>query len=147
MVLTCQVGPFHLMLTQINLEMNCVAKNKCPESQKLDTRSRGENLIATPTCVIYSIPWPTTVTAKANHSRQKQLAHGKSKLFTAKAIRSWQKQIHSQQKQMNSNKRYFYPAEYTNLVWSVFISFYSQFYSLPKEFWFRPLLMFSITAT
>ena len=46
MVLACQVGPFHLTLTQINSEMNCIAKNKCPESQKLDTRRRRENLIA-----------------------------------------------------------------------------------------------------
>ena len=43
MVLACQAGPFHLTLTQINSEMNCIAKNKCPESQKLDTRRRGEN--------------------------------------------------------------------------------------------------------
>ena len=35
-LLACQVGPFHLTLT----------KNKCPESQKLDTRRRRENLIA-----------------------------------------------------------------------------------------------------
>ena len=47
MVLACQVGPFHLTLTQINSEMNCIAKNKCPESQKLDMRRRGENLNAT----------------------------------------------------------------------------------------------------
>ena len=46
MALACQVGPFHLMLTQINSEMNFIAKNKCPDSQKLDTRCRGENLIA-----------------------------------------------------------------------------------------------------
>ena len=39
-------SPFHLTLTQINSEMNCLAKNKCPESQKLDTRRRSENLIA-----------------------------------------------------------------------------------------------------
>ena len=45
--LACQVGPFHLTLTKINSEMNCIAKNKCPESQKLDTRRRGENLNAT----------------------------------------------------------------------------------------------------
>ena len=45
MVLAWQVGPFHLTLTQINSEMNCIAKNECPESQKLDTRGRlGENL-------------------------------------------------------------------------------------------------------
>ena len=43
----CQAGPLDLTLTQINLEMNCTAKNKCPESQKLDTRHRGENLNAT----------------------------------------------------------------------------------------------------
>ena len=36
-----------------------------------------------------------------------------SKSLTAKAN-------HSQQKQINS-MRYFYPAEYTNLVWSLFI--------------------------
>ena len=48
MVLACQVGPFHLKLTQINSEMNFIAKNKCPESQKkLDTRCRGENLNST----------------------------------------------------------------------------------------------------
>ena len=46
MVLACQVGPFHLTLTQINSEMNCIAKNKCPEDQKLGTRRRGENLNA-----------------------------------------------------------------------------------------------------
>ena len=43
MLLACQVCPFHLKLTQINTEMNCIAKNKCPESQKLDKRThRGE---------------------------------------------------------------------------------------------------------
>ena len=47
MVLATQVGPFYLTLTQINSEMNCIAKKKCPESQKLDTRHRGENLNAT----------------------------------------------------------------------------------------------------
>ena len=46
MVLACQVGPFHLTLTQINSEINCIAKNKCPESQKLDARRRSENMIA-----------------------------------------------------------------------------------------------------
>ena len=46
MVLACQVGPFHLTLIQINSEINCTAKNKCRESQKLDTRRRGENLNA-----------------------------------------------------------------------------------------------------
>ena len=43
MVLACQVSPFHLKLTQINSEMNCVAKHKCTMSQKLD----GEKLNAT----------------------------------------------------------------------------------------------------
>ena len=47
MVLAYQVGPFHFTLTQINSEMNCIAKNKCPESQKLVTRRRGEKLNAT----------------------------------------------------------------------------------------------------
>ena len=32
MVLACQVGPLHLKLTQINSEMKCIAKNKCPEN-------------------------------------------------------------------------------------------------------------------
>ena len=37
MVLACQVGPFHLTLTQINWEMNCITKNKCTnESQNID---------------------------------------------------------------------------------------------------------------
>ena len=47
MVLACQVGPFHLKLTQINSEMNRIAKNKCLENQELDTRCRGEKLNAT----------------------------------------------------------------------------------------------------
>ena len=46
MVLASQIGPFHLKLTQINSEMNCIAKHKCTVSQKLDTRRRGENLNA-----------------------------------------------------------------------------------------------------
>ena len=33
-------------MTQINSEKNCIAKNKCPVSQKLDMRYRSENLIA-----------------------------------------------------------------------------------------------------
>ena len=36
-VLACQVGLFHHTLTQINSEMNFIAKKKCPDSQKLDT--------------------------------------------------------------------------------------------------------------
>ena len=40
-----QVGLFHLTLTQIKSEMNCIAKNKCPDSQKLETRRRGENFV------------------------------------------------------------------------------------------------------
>ena len=43
----CQVGPYHLTLTQMNSENNCIAKNQCPDSQKLDSRGRGENLTAT----------------------------------------------------------------------------------------------------
>ena len=54
MVLACQVSPFHLTLTQINSDMNCIAKNKCPESQKLDTRRRGENLNARPSDGLYN---------------------------------------------------------------------------------------------
>ena len=46
--MACQVGPFHLKLTQIKVEMNCIAKHKCTdESQKLGTKRRGENLNAT----------------------------------------------------------------------------------------------------
>ena len=52
MVLACQVGLFHLKLTQINSEMNCIAKYKCSLSQKLDTRRRGEKLNATSHVVI-----------------------------------------------------------------------------------------------
>ena len=48
MVLAYQVSPFYLTLAQINSEMNCIAKNKCHDSQKLDTRRRGENLNTTP---------------------------------------------------------------------------------------------------
>ena len=44
-VLACQVSPFHLTFTQINSEMNCIAKNKYSECQRLDTRRRSENLI------------------------------------------------------------------------------------------------------
>ena len=47
MVLACQVGPFHLKLTQINSETYCIVKHKCTVSQKLDTRRRGEKLSAT----------------------------------------------------------------------------------------------------
>ena len=36
-LLASQVGLFHLTLTQIISEMKCIAKNKCPDSQKLDT--------------------------------------------------------------------------------------------------------------
>ena len=32
MVLSCQVGPFHLMLTQTKSETNCITKKKCSES-------------------------------------------------------------------------------------------------------------------
>ena len=37
-VLACQVGPFHLKFNQINSEINCIAKHKITESQKLDTK-------------------------------------------------------------------------------------------------------------
>ena len=46
MVLACEVGLFHLTFTQINSEINCIAKNKYPDSQKLDTRCRGESFNA-----------------------------------------------------------------------------------------------------
>ena len=41
-VFAYQVGPFHLTLTQINSEMNCITKNKFPESQKLDMTRHAE---------------------------------------------------------------------------------------------------------
>ena len=40
------LGPFHFKLTQINSEMNCIAKHKCLDSQKEDTRRRGEKFNA-----------------------------------------------------------------------------------------------------
>ena len=46
MVLAWQDGPFHLTLTQTNSEKNYIAKNKCPERQKLDARRKSRNLIA-----------------------------------------------------------------------------------------------------
>ena len=66
MVLACQVGPFHLTLTQINSEMNCIAKKKCPESQELDETQRWEL-----ECYLF-------YTVAHN-------CHGKSKSLTAKA--------------------------------------------------------------
>ena len=45
MVLACQVGPFNLRLTQINSEMNFIAKNKCTDSQKLRSSTSKETLL------------------------------------------------------------------------------------------------------
>ena len=42
MVLACQVGPFHLKFTQINSEMNCIAKNKCPQPEARHETQRWE---------------------------------------------------------------------------------------------------------
>ena len=50
MILACQVGPFHLKLTQITSEMNFTAKHKCSMSQKVDTRRRGEKLSVASLC-------------------------------------------------------------------------------------------------
>ena len=36
--------PSRSVLPQIKSEMNCIAKNKCPERQKLNTRRRGEDV-------------------------------------------------------------------------------------------------------
>ena len=47
MVLACQVGLFHLKLTQINSEMNCITKHKCTVSQKLGMGRRGEKFNGT----------------------------------------------------------------------------------------------------
>ena len=45
--MACQVGPFHPKLIQINLQMNCIAKQKCTdESQKLETRRRDHTIRA-----------------------------------------------------------------------------------------------------
>ena len=72
------------------------------------------------------VQWPTTVTAKANRSRQKQ--------------------IHSRQKQINS-MRYFHPGEYTNLAWSLFI-FIAYFTVCRRISGFgTSSLTFSITST
>ena len=47
--------------------------------------------------------WPTTVTAKANHSRRKQIAHGKRKSLTAKENHSRRKQIvHGESKSLTA---------------------------------------------
>ena len=51
-VLACQVGLFHLKLTQINSEINFKAKNKCPDSQKLDMRELERPHMSRPrTCI------------------------------------------------------------------------------------------------
>ena len=52
-----------------------------------------------------SVRWPTTVTAKANRSRQKQLTHGKTKSLTAKPNRSRQNQIRSRQNQIRFTEK------------------------------------------
>ena len=101
-------------------------------------------------------PFATTVTAKANHSRWKQITHGesksltarkhithgKSKSLTARANHAQQKQIHSREKQFahgkgKSNECHIRTQRSTPIfiVWSVY--FYWQFYNLPKNFWFR----------
>ena len=74
MVLACQVGPFHLTLTQINSEMNCIAKNKCPDSQKLDTRRRGENSFS----LIYSM-W-------GNKRYRKSYFHSETKSYSVECL-------------------------------------------------------------
>ena len=86
------------------------------------------------------IRWPTTVTEKA--IQQRQTTHGKSKFTDGKS-----KSLMAKANRLNVLAIFLPSSKYTNLVWSLFISFYSQFYSLPKTFWFRPLLKFSITTT
>ena len=53
---------------------------------------------------IYVLGMRLTVTAKANHSRKKQITHGKSISLTAKQIQSRQKQIRSRQNQFALGK-------------------------------------------
>ena len=55
MVLAWQVGLFRLTLTQIKSEMNCIAKNKCPDSQKLDLQFAEEFLVSTVVHVQYQL--------------------------------------------------------------------------------------------
>ena len=58
-----------------------------------------------------------SLTAKANHARQKQIAHGRQKHFHSrqkKIRRSWQKHIHSQQKQIaKANQLQFFSNIFT----------------------------------
>ena len=75
------------------------------------SRAKNNSLRARTVCWLRC---PTTVTAKATHSRRKQITHGKNKSRMAKASRSRQKQIHSRQREINWMP-YSYPAEYTNL--------------------------------
>ena len=49
--------------------------------------------------------WPTTVMAKANHSRRKQITHGKEKRSRQKQIRSRQKKIAHGKSKFTHGKR------------------------------------------
>ena len=75
MVWACQVGPLHLTLTRINLEVNWIAKNKCVKSQKLDTRRRGtwelERHITHSLPLIYSVLYKESVRKSYFHSETK----------------------------------------------------------------------------
>ena len=54
-----------------------------------------------------TLRWPTTVTAKANHSREKQITRGKSISLTVKANSVTVKQIRSRQIQIRSRQKQF----------------------------------------
>ena len=80
---------------------------------------------------VYILRGPTTVTSKANRSRQKQ-------------IHSQKKQIaHGKSKSTQCFSDIF--TQHTNLVWSLFI--FIRNFSLPENFWFWSLLTFSISTT
>ena len=77
------------MLTQINLEMNCVAKPWEPETRH--EKQRWELDRHTDMChLFYTMAHnchgkSKSLTAKATRSRQKQIIHGKSNSLMAKA--------------------------------------------------------------
>ena len=64
-----------------------------PQKVFLGMSDHDEDEFCYPDEIQISVRWPTTVTAKANCSRQKQITHGKSKSLTAKATYSRQNQI------------------------------------------------------
>ena len=67
MVLAWQV------VIQINSEMNCMAKNKCPDNQKLDTRRRGENLVDIVLSIeVVAHKWKKNLNATSNSGQDQE---------------------------------------------------------------------------